>query len=169
MKDTFSIGVITKPHGVRGELKVTLYNQNSGQFNKLKNVFIDGKTYSINGIKPCGDFSVISILGVNDRNLAEEFRGKEILVSRENLRDLGENEYYVQDIVGCKLLNDANEVVGKVVEVISAKTDVFVCKTADGKIMRFPFLKDLIVNVDVYKGEIVVKKSRLKEVACFED
>ncbi len=169
MKERFTIGVITKPHGVKGELKVTPFSGDYLRFNKLKKIFIDDKQFSVLGAKACGDFVALSILGVSDRNLAETFRGKHIEILREDALDLQENEYYIQDILGCDLVTDEGKIIGKIIDVFSAKTDIFTVKTVSGKTMRFPFLKDLLLEVDVNKGEVKVKNSRLMEVSCYED
>ena len=42
-------------------------------------------------------------------------------------------------------------------------------KCENGKIMRFPFLKDLVINVDVENKKFVVYKKRLSEVSCYEN
>lgn len=169
MKERFTIGVITKPHGVKGELKVTPFSGDYSRFNKLKKIFIDDMEFSVLGAKPCGEFIALSILGVSDRNLAETFRGKNIEILREDALDLKENEYYIEDIIGCDLVTDEPKIIGKIVDVFSAKTDVFTVKTVSGKTMRFPFLKDVLISVDVQLGEVKVKKSRLMEICCYED
>ena len=58
---------------------------------------------------------------------------------------------------------------GEVIDVTSARTDVFTVRCENGRILRFPFLKDLIVSVMIEKKEIVLKTKRLAEVSCYED
>lgn len=169
MKDTLVIGVVAKPQGVRGELKITPYTDDVNRFSTLKNVIIDGKTYSITKGRGCGSFAIISILGVNDRNMAETFRGKEVSVLRKDGAELKEDSYYIVDIIGCKLIDDNGSLLGQIVDVTSAKTDIFTVKTVDDKIMRFPFLKDLLVEVDVESQKVIVKKARLMEVSVYEN
>ena len=58
--------------------------------------------------------------------------------------------------------------VGVVTDVTTAKTDIFTLD-CNGRVMRFPFLKDLLESVDVENKRVIVKEKRLKEVSCYED
>lgn len=169
MEETLVIGVVAKPQGVRGELKITPYTDDVNRFTKLKSVMIDGKKYSVSGAKALGEFAVISLSGVADRNAAETFRGKLLRVERKDGAPLKENEFYIADVIGCSLFNGDGEKIGVITDITQARTDVFTVKTTDGRIMRFPFLKDLLVGADVANSVVTVKKERLKEVSCYED
>ena len=168
MQETIKIGVVAKPQGIRGELKITPYTDDVNRFNRLKSVIIDGKTYSVTSSRACSDYAIISILGVNDRNTAELFRGKFLFVLRLDAIKPKDGSYFIVDIIGSTLIAEDKEI-GKIVDVTSLKTDVFTVLTVSGKIMRFPFLKDVIEKVDVENSVITVNAKRLQEVACYED
>ena len=169
MEDTLKIGLIVKPQGIRGELKVQPLTDDISRFNKLKEVIIDDKTYRVLNAVVGGGMVFISISGVGDRNVAETFRGKFLRVTRDNAIPLEEGRYFIVDIIGCKVVTDSQREVGKVVEVTSARTDIFTVKGVDGKVVRFPFLNDLMVKVDIENKLITVKEKRFGEVACYED
>ena len=168
MQEIIKIGVVAKPQGIRGELKITPYTDDVSRFNGLKNVIIDDKTYTVTSARACVDYAIISILGVNDRNTAELFRGKFLYVLRADAVKPKDGSYFIVDIIGSMLIAGGKEI-GKVVDVTSLKTDVFTVLTTSGKIMRFPFLKDVIENVDVENSIITANEKRLHEVACYED
>ena len=111
----------------------------------------------------------MSLFGINDRDQAERFRNKFICVTRENAIPLEEGRCFIVDVIGCIITTDQGQTVGEVVDVTSARTDIFTVKDMGGKIMRFPFLKDAIIKVDVENKSIVLKDKRLKEIACYED
>ena len=89
-----------------------------------------------------------------------------MLIIKERLE---EGRYFIVDVVGCTLINSENEKIGEIVDVFSARTDVFTVKCVDGRIMRFPFLKDTVIKVDVNDKIIIADKKRLAEVSCYED
>lgn len=169
MEDTFKIGLIVKPHGVRGELKVMPTTDDPARFKRLKQVIIDGKNYGVSGTKIAADAVYLSLSSVSDRNTAELFRGKFLRVKREDAEPLDENTYYIADVIGCKVITDTGKFICTVTEVISAKTDVFVGKTADGKTVRFPFLKDALCSVDISACTITVKEKRFGEICLYEN
>ena len=168
MQDTFKIGLILKPQGIRGELKVQSLSSDINRFNNLKEVIIDDNIYRIRKTKIAMDTVFVALDGVNDRNTAETFRGKFLCVKREDAIALKENEYFIADLIGANV-SDENGKVGKITEITSAKTDIFTVLCDNGKVLRFPFLKDLLVDVDVEKGEVKVKSKRLSEVGVYED
>lgn len=169
MVETLRIGLIVKPQGVKGELKIQPLTDDINRFRKLKSVIIDEKTYPVTKVTVGGGVVFLSILGVNDRDMAEAYRGKFICVDRENAVPLKKDNYFIVDILGCKIITDLGEEVGEVIDVSSSRTDVFTVKCKNDKIMRFPFLKDLLVSVDVACKKIIVKANRLSEVSCYED
>ncbi len=168
MLDTLKIGLIVKPQGVKGEVKVQPLTDDISRFKKLKTVLIDGKNFTVERVTLAGNTVFLAIQGIFDRDVAESLRGKFISVERENAVKLPKYNYFIADIIGCKLYAEA-DLIGEVVDVFSSRTDVFTVKCEDGRIMRFPFLKELLINVDVEDKKITVKAKRLGEVACYED
>ena len=94
MENTLEIGVVSKPQGVKGELKVYPLGQDMLRLECLKRVYIDGKSFKIENIKFGGGFMIVSLFGVSDRNQAEFFRGKYLSALREDLPELEEGSEY---------------------------------------------------------------------------
>ena len=168
MEKMLNIGVVVKPQGIKGELKVMPYTDDVQRFKKLKQVVIDGVTYNVTGAKIGVDAVFLALDTIHDRNTAELFRGKSLFVHRKDAIIPKENSFFIVDIIGCKIVTEKGESVGVVTDVTSAKTDIFTVDCA-GKIMRFPFLKDLLIKADVENKLITVDGKRLKEVSCYED
>lgn len=168
MDEMLKIGVVVKPQGIKGELKVMPLTDDAQRFKKLKEVVIDGVCYRVTGAKIGADAVFLALDNVTDRNTAELFRGKSLCVHRKDAIVPKENSYFIVDIIGCKIVTDTGEEVGVVTDVTSAKTDIFTVDCG-GKIMRFPFLKDALVKVETENKLITVKEKRLKEIACYED
>lgn len=169
MNENLKIGIIVKPQGIKGEVKVQPLTDDISRFKKLKEVIIDDKTFRVLNATIGGGTVFLSISGICDRDTAETFRGKFLYVTRENAVPLDEGRYFVVDIIGCQILTDSGEKIGQVIEVTSSRTDIFTVKKDNGKILRFPFLKDLVQNVDIASKTITVCAKRLKEVECYED
>lgn len=169
MNDTFKIGLIGKPHGIKGELRVTPLTDDPARFKRLKKVIINDRIYGVSGARVASDAVYLSLSGVTDRNAAEILRGEFLLVNREDALPLEEYSYFIADIIGCKIVTEAGGYIGDVKEVTSAKTDYFTAVSADGKTLRFPFLKDMLVKVDIADKTITVKEKRFKEICVYED
>lgn len=168
MIETLKIGLIVKPQGIRGQVKVQPLTDDVNRFNNLKEVLIDGKNYKVLSATIGGGVVFLSLSGINDRNMAETLRGKFLSVSRENAMQLEEGRYFVADIIGCDLIAD-DKFIGCVIDVFSARTDIITVKCEDGKIMRFPYLNKVVLSVDIINKKIIVDGKRLLEVSCYED
>ncbi|MBO4251751.1 MAG: 16S rRNA processing protein RimM [Clostridia bacterium] len=169
MENTLKIGLITKPHGIKGEMRVTPLTDDPARFKRLKKVIIDGKNYGVSGAIVATDAVYLSLSGITDRNAAESFRGKFLRVDREDAEPLEENTYFIADIIGCKVIAESGKTLCTVTEVISAKTDIFTGETEDGKIVRFPFLRDALLSVDVAAKTITVREKRFGEISLYEN
>ena len=169
MQEYLTIGVITKPQGIRGEVKLRPLTDDLSRFKTLKEVFIDGKPHKVLSARITPDAVLISLNGIFDRNGAELLRGKEVKVDRENAVQLKKDTFFIVDVIGCKVITEDGEIVGEVKDVTSAKTDIFTISCVDGRIMRFPFLKTLLVSASMEEKTIVVNKKRLGEVSVYED
>ena len=91
-----------------------------------------------------------------------------MLVERSEAITPKQNSYFISDIIGCAIFIEDNKI-GEVIEVTCAKTDYWTIKDNNGKIARFPFLKDLIVSIDIEENKIVLSKKRFNEVVCYEN
>ena len=169
MENLFKIGLITKPQGIKGELKVNPLTDDITRFSSLKKVLIDGVEHKVLSAKIGGGVVFITLSGITDRNSAETFRGKFLCVHRSEAIKLPKNRYFVADIEGCAVVTDAGERVGVIKEVTEAHTDIFTVITTDNRVLRFPFLNDLVTSVNVENKIVTVKEKRLKEVSCYED
>ena len=169
MNDKLKIGLIGKPHGIKGEMRVTPLTDDPARFKRLKKVIIKDKIYGVSGARVAADAVYLSLSGVTDRNAAELLRGEFLLVERSDALPLEENSYFIADIIGCKIVTETGEFLGDVKEVTSAKTDYFTAINADGKTLRFPFLKDTLVKVDIPAKTITVKAKRFSEICVYED
>ena len=123
MQDTIRIGLIVKPQGIRGEVKVQPLTDDINRFKNLKEVIIDGKNYRVTSSVIGGGTVFLSLFGVSDRNTAETFRGKYLNVTRENAIPLEEGRYFIIDIVGCNVFTDDGKEIGTVVDVFSSATN----------------------------------------------
>ncbi len=165
--DKILIGKIIKPQGIKGELKVLALTDTPEIFAGIKDVYIDGEEQKILSCR-VADGVYISLKGVADRNAAEEMRNKDIFADKSQLPE-EDGRWFISDILGCLVVLDDGGEVGTVMDVTSrGSTDIFTA-VKNGRSAMFPFLKELIVSVDLTKKRIVIKSKRFEEVVLYED
>ena len=169
MKEYITIGQIVRAAGIRGEVKVKPLTDDPNRFKQLKTVYVESKPYRIEALRFDTDFVYLRFAGVSDRNAAETLKDKYIEIDRVNSVPLEEGSYFIADVIGCKLYTSDGTAVGAVTEVNQyGAADVFTASNGF-KTVRFPFLKKMIVKVDVENGVIIVDKKIFDEVSVYDD
>src|SRR5687767_1184159 len=99
-----ALGVVARPHGVRGELRVHLYNPESDLLLGRSRVMLShrGETREreILEARRHGEALLVTLEGVASREAADALRGAELAVPRDELPPLGEGEHYHVDLIG---------------------------------------------------------------------
>ena len=113
MEQLLQVGVISSTHGIRGEVKVFPTTDDAGRFKKLKEVVLDtGKEQiplEVQGVKFFKQFVILKFKGIDNINEIEMYKGKSLLVTRENAVELEEDEYYIADLIGMRVVTDEGE------------------------------------------------------------
>ncbi len=161
MDDFLRVGVISSTHGIKGEVKVFPTTDDNNRFNDLKQVILDtGKEHielDIEGVKYFKQFVILKFKGINNINDIEKYKGKDLLVTRENAVELKEGEYFIYDLIGSSVFTDEEDELGELVEILTTgANDVYVVKTKDGKEILLPSIKECILDVDVENKRIKV-------------
>ena len=162
------IGKVLKAQGIKGEVKLSCYLDDSSMLKAVKQLYIGSKTYAVAHFRADGAFCYVLLEGVSDRNAAEALRNWTVYADKENVT-VAADRYFIDDLVGCVVTLDDGSSVGRVKEILqNGAADVFVCDGEEREVL-FPFLKDLVVSVNVETKLIVLDSKRFGEVAVYED
>lgn len=161
MEDLLQVGAITQPHGVHGEVKVFPTTNDVRRFKKLKEVILDTgkekKTLEIEGVKFFKQYAILKFKGFDSINDIEKYKGKPLLVTRENAVKLGRDEYFIADLIGLAVYDDQDQYLGVLTNVIeTGANDVYEVKFEDGRQVLFPAIKQCILNVDMDSRKMTV-------------
>lgn len=161
MENKLRVGVISSTHGIRGEVKVFPTTDNAERFRKMKQVILDtGKEeleLEIEGVKFFKQFAILKFKGIDNINDIEKYKGKELYVTRENAQRLGNNEYFIADLLGITVMEDSGRMLGTLKDVIeTGANDVYVVTMENKKELLIPAIKQCILNVDVEAGQMEV-------------
>ena len=156
-----AIGRISGTHGLRGDVKVESFSQEYSHFAALDRVLLrpggaagqangEGgyreREVTVLGWKKSGGKAVLSLDGVDSAEKAARLCGMELWVPREYAAPLGEDEYYVTDLIGMSL-RWGEEAIGRVAAV---------CEGGQSQLLEVD-LGDrnvLVPLLDVYIGSV---------------
>jgi len=156
-----SIGKITNFFGIKGEAKVGYSNEN--QIKKAKKVImlddINKTELTIKSVRFSKNFAIVKFDGINDINEIVKYKGQRIFISKENaLNQLDENEYLIKDLIGCKIYNEQNELLGSVESVATnGSQDLLNIKNLIGQINQVPFVNEFFPSVDIKNKKIIIR------------
>lgn len=174
------IGKINSVFGIKGAVKIisfceeplqiesySIFDENDNPV-KLK---ISNKNKAIVGKDGGGNAILIaSIEGVKDRTTAENLRGQELFMNREELNDTDSDEFYYIDLIGLDVIeNESSDKIGKVTNVqdfgaggmIEIDFNDKFRKTLPDKSLNktenFPFKDDFFPEIDIKSNFIKLK------------
>ncbi|HWT75452.1 MAG TPA: ribosome maturation factor RimM [Mobilitalea sp.] len=161
MDDYLRVGVISTTHGIKGEVKVYPTTDDPNRYKILEQVYLDtGKeliTLEVEGVKFFKQMVILKFKGIDNINDIEKYRGKDLLVSRENAVKLEKDEYFIYDLIGSEVITDEGNTLGELIEILTtAANDVYVVKMPNGKEVLLPSIKECILDIDVDQKKITV-------------
>ena len=155
-----SIGKIRKPHGLKGFLKILLFNEESNALLDLKylrlkkdlkkSIDLKIESLDLNSL-------LVKFFGIDNRNEADKYRDYEILILHDDTKKNKDDLYFV-DLVGCELYFDDNQI-GLVLDVFSySGNDLLKVVDDNKKEHLIPIRRELIKFFDIEGRKLVMKE-----------
>jgi len=138
------IGRITRPHGLRGEVKVRLETDFPERFGQLRRVLLvpdrqvgAAREAAVESVRPQGDLILLKLAGVDDLEAARALQGAAVAVPWEERMPLPEGTYYVTEVLR------------------TPAHDVYRVEGEGGEVL-VPATREVVRAVDPQRGEVVV-------------
>lgn len=152
MMKYFKCGHVMTTHGIKGDLKVRslsdfnrfykgsrLYLYHNGQYEEVK----------VSKASVFKNDYLVSFEGLEDINLVQKYHGDDIYISELGRQDeLGENEYYYNDLIGKSVVNQQGEDRGTVIEVRELPQADYLVISYLNKSVLVPFIKEFVTEVN---------------------
>ena len=154
--DLLLAGEIGKPHGLSGEVYVLAISDDPSRFTAGSRLIHDnGRVLVVEGSRHHRDRLLIKFVGVGSRGEAEALRG-ELFVTRDDLRDLDEDEFWPHDLVGLTVVDLDGNHLGRVKRVdAGAAHDLLAIETPAGERL-VPLVKDIVRSVDLSERRVAI-------------
>ncbi len=154
------IGRVTKPHGIRGEIKIVLFAGVPVDLAGLRELRLlmprDFKDIEIKKIRPGGRTAIVALAGVTQRDQAEGLVGAGLWVARESLPAPEADEFFWHELVGLDVFTESGRGLGRVVDLFATGAhDVLVLRGAGHEYM-IPARREFLIEIDLRAGRVVV-------------
>lgn len=161
MNSYLELGQIVNVKGLKGEVKVNPFTENIERFEELKTVLIkfknENKEFEIEKVGYHKNQVILKFKGINTVEEAEKLRNSYILIDRNDLEPLEEGVYYITDLLGLEVYTEDGTLLGKVDDIYNTgSNDIYVVKDDLGKQKLLPGIPEVLKNVDLEHGKIIV-------------
>ena len=161
MEKQLQVGVISSTHGVRGEVKVFPTTDDVTRFRQLKKVYLDtGREMlplEIQNVKFFKQFAILKFKGIDNINDIEKYRGKSLMIDREDAVDLDEDEYFIADMIGMKVYTEDGSEFGTLKDVMeTGANDVYIIDSLEHGEVLIPAIRECILYVDMDEERITI-------------
>ncbi|WP_164117311.1 ribosome maturation factor RimM [Sphingorhabdus sp. Alg239-R122] len=145
-----ALAVIIGAQGVTGEVRLKLFTDSIDSLKIHKSYNVGALT--LKNIRHHKVGAVARFAEITDRNAAEAARGTDITISRADLPDLAEDEYYHADVIGLPSVSSEGEELGKICAIYDyGAGDVIEIERANGKKFMVP-----VTALDIGDGKAVI-------------
>jgi 16S rRNA processing protein RimM len=151
---------IGKPHGIRGEVTVQVLTDAPGDR------FVPGTEFvvepasagplTVNSARWNKDILLLGFEEIGTRNEAETLRGAKLFIETEELDEDDDEGWYEHELVGLEA-RIGSSVVGKVTALNTMPVqDLLMVTTPEGKEILVPFVEQIVPEVNVEEGFILL-------------
>ena len=152
------LGVVGRPHGVRGLLHVHSYTAEPGDLAGYGALLDErGRCWTLTwrgeGVAELRDAEGRAVA---DRDAAAALTNTRLFVERERLPEAGEEEFYLSDLVGLSAVDPAGASLGSVATVHDYGAGTSLEIAGAGQALIVPFTRDCVPEVDLAARRVVV-------------
>ena len=164
MTEYLNVGKIVNTHGIRGEVRVisqTDFPEERYRKGAELTLFRENKEplpLIVSGHRKHNNFDLLTFEGYPNINDVEPFRNGILKVTKDDLVDLAENEFYYHEIIGLEVVEEDGTVIGKVKEILSpGANDVWVVQRKGKKDALIPYIESVVHTIDLENGQVTVE------------
>ncbi len=161
------LGHISTAHGLRGEVLIKTYTGEPNAIGTYGSLVDETGTrrFDVKVVRVTEKGVIARIGGIGDRTAAEGIKGTKLYVSRGQLPDAGEGEYYHADLIGLDAVSETGEKIGHIVAVQNFGASDLLEIRLDGTIKTelIPFTNACVPTVDIAGHRVIICRPAMIE------
>ena len=160
MKEQYlEVGKITNVHGIMGEVRVQPWADSPDFLCQFKTLYVDSSHWPIQveRARVHKNMVILKFKEFNNINDIEKYKGKDLLIRRDQAVKLAPNENFITDLIGLKVVTDEGKEFGTLTDVLqTGANDVYVIESLEGKEYLFPAIPQCILDVNLESQMVTV-------------
>ncbi|WP_456387427.1 ribosome maturation factor RimM [Desulfolithobacter sp.] len=164
MDEYVLLGKVTKPHGIRGEIKVYPYSGDPAGLGLYERIWLSGESgrkisHRIVRSRVQGRFALLTLSDCTTRDQAENLAGQKLWVRRSEMPEVDEDEFYLQDLEGLQVVEYVEDrqdgrVIGRITGILDTGAHDILIVRDGAREYLIPVQRDFIVSIDDDKVEV---------------
>lgn len=153
------MGKLRKPHGIRGEMVMTVLTDFPELLEPDQVVMIGDQQDQlvIRSVRGHRDDLLIAFKGYFDRDEIGVYRNTLLFMKEEDFPELSEDEFYFHDLVGLRVITDEGQFLGTLKEIlITGANDVYLVQQGEDREILLPATDEVILAIDLEEEVITV-------------
>ena len=157
------IGVISGPHGIKGDVKIRFFGSNEHLLEHPDGIIAEKwpNRLQIKISRQTAKAYICKIEDIHDRTDAEKLIKKKLYIERDKLPSLDQgDEFYITDLIGLKVIDTDQNNIGsiKMIDNFGAG-DLLLVKPISGKEYYVPFTSHDVPDIDIQHGIVTILHS----------
>ncbi len=160
MSELIYLGTITKAHGLRGDLKVHTEDEREGRFQPgMKLLANPGEIpLTVRRVSGRGLMSILTFEEIESLEQAQSLLHKDLFIEEDQLQAPEEGQFYIKDLVGCHLVDQAGRDYGLLKQVLTYPVnDVYEVETPRGRLVYVPAIQSIVQKIDIDQKTIFIE------------
>lgn len=151
------IGKIVNTQGLKGDVRIYPDTDYVERFEELEYLYVEGEkeVFHIVKVRYKKNLAIVRFEGLDHINDVEKYMNKIVYTEKLSSEELEEDRFYVEDIIGFKVIDRVKGDVGVLKEVVQNPAhDLYLIKLPEGKEVLIPVVKEFIEDIDLEAGII---------------
>ncbi len=160
MKQYLEIGKIVASQGIKGEVRVQPWCDSPDFLTGFRVLYFDGgkRAVKVEKARVQKNIAVLKLEGVDSMDGANLLREKILWCNRDDA-DLGESTYFIQDLIGLKVVDadDGTVCYGTLTDVSATGANDVYHIEKDGNTYLLPAIRQVVIETDVKAGVMRIR------------
>lgn len=156
----YKIGFIMKPHGLKGQVTISLDPEAPRDFEEIDTVFLDLKEkllpFFIEAISLKGNKAFLKLEGIDTPEDAQRVSKSSIYLPKSTRPKSGRGEFYDDEVIGFEVVDSALGMLGPITEIVVAGPNKLLSVSYHQKEVLIPLNSPFIEGVNKSKKKVTV-------------
>jgi 16S rRNA processing protein RimM len=156
-----AVGRVVTTHGLRGEMRVQLYNPDSTSIQPNADIVLrradDDSIHHVVAVRPHKRVLLVTLEGYDSIEASQALVGCEVCVPKSDLPPVAEGQVYHFDLLGMDVVTTSGENLGSVAEIMALGShDVCVVRRGNRESL-IPMIEDVIKQIDRDNRRLIIE------------